>query len=121
MTEGNKQLSQEQREELLETLKVRFEKNGKRHEGLEWAKVQAKFEANNEKLWSLNEMAELGVNQMLLAMMKRRANTFFVIVLRKVQRVAEVFVTIVRLWRQGKKTNQKIVLWIWQLPLALKC
>ena len=56
MTEENKQLSQEQREELLATLKARFEKNRSRHEGLEWATVQAKLEANPEKLWSLNEM-----------------------------------------------------------------
>jgi len=56
MTKKNKQLSLEQCEGLLETLKARFEKNMNRHEGLEWAKVQAKLEANPEKLWSLNEM-----------------------------------------------------------------
>ncbi|WNS76415.1 DUF4256 domain-containing protein [Bacillus sp. DTU_2020_1000418_1_SI_GHA_SEK_038] len=56
MTQGNKELSLEQREELLTALKARFEKNMNRHEGLEWAKVQAKLEANTEKLWSLNEM-----------------------------------------------------------------
>ena len=61
MTETNKkELSLEQREELLETLKARFEKNMHRHEGLEWAKVQAKLEANPEKLWSLNEMERTG-------------------------------------------------------------
>ena len=58
MTKRNKELSLEQREELLRTLKARFEKNMNRHEGLEWAKVQAKLEANTEKLWSLNEMEE---------------------------------------------------------------
>ena len=46
----------EQREELLRALKVRFEENMNRHKGLEWAKIQAKLEANAEKLWSLNEM-----------------------------------------------------------------
>ena len=57
MTESNNtKLSLEQREVLLETLKARFEKNMNRHEGLEWATVQAKLEANPEKLWSLNEM-----------------------------------------------------------------
>jgi len=56
MTTANKELSQEQREELLATLKVRFEKNMNRHEGLEWGNVQAKLEENPEKLWSLNEM-----------------------------------------------------------------
>jgi len=56
MTEKIMELSQEQREELLATLKARFEKNMNRHEGLEWATVQAKLEANPEKLWSLHEM-----------------------------------------------------------------
>src|SRR4030088_2502786 len=54
---GNKKdLSPEQSKELLRALKARFEKNMNRHKGLEWAKVQAKLEANTEKLWSLNEM-----------------------------------------------------------------
>jgi hypothetical protein len=55
-----KELSPEQREELLRALKARFEKNMNRHEGLEWANVQAKLEANAEKLWSLNEMERTG-------------------------------------------------------------
>src|SRR5215207_6409107 len=55
-----KQLSPEQREELLRALKARFEKNMNRHKGLEWAKIQAKLEASPEKLWSLNEMARTG-------------------------------------------------------------
>jgi hypothetical protein len=53
-------VSPEQREELLRVLKVRFEKNMKRHEGLEWAKVQARLEHSAEKLWSLNEMERTG-------------------------------------------------------------
>src|SRR4029079_553284 len=56
----NKKLSSEQREELLKTLKARFEKNMNRHKGLEWAKVQAKLEADAKKLWSLNEMESTG-------------------------------------------------------------
>jgi hypothetical protein len=58
--ERNKELSPEQREELLRALKARFERNMNRHKGLEWAKVQAKLEANTEKLWSLNEMEGTG-------------------------------------------------------------
>ncbi len=57
---NKKELSPEQREELLSVLKARFEKNMNRHKGLEWAKVQAKLEANPEKLWSLNEMERTG-------------------------------------------------------------
>ena len=55
-----KELSPEQREELLKTLKIRFEKNINRHKGLDWAEVQARLEANPEKLWSLNEMERTG-------------------------------------------------------------
>lgn len=53
-------LSLEKREELLGILKIRFEKNMNRHEGLEWHKIQSKLEANIEKLWSLNEMERTG-------------------------------------------------------------
>jgi hypothetical protein len=53
-------LSPEQLNELLNALKTRFEKNLQRHEGIEWAEVQAKLEANPEKLWSLNEMERTG-------------------------------------------------------------
>jgi hypothetical protein len=57
---ARKNLSPEQREELLKALQTRFEKNMNRHKGLEWAKVQAKLEANAEKLWSLHEMERTG-------------------------------------------------------------
>ena len=57
-----KVLSPEQREEILRTLKARFEENMDRHKGLEWALVQKKLEspAGVEKLWSLNEMESSG-------------------------------------------------------------
>jgi Protein of unknown function (DUF4256) len=57
---NKKELLSEQRQELLRALKTRFEKNMNRHKDLEWAKVQAKLEANPEKLWSLNEMERTG-------------------------------------------------------------
>lgn len=60
MKAPEKELSREQREKLLKALKDRFEKNMNRHEGLEWPKVQAKLEANTQKLWSLNEMERTG-------------------------------------------------------------
>ncbi|MBU3142804.1 DUF4256 domain-containing protein [Clostridium sp. CF012] len=56
MKNEKRELSPEQREELLRSLKARFEKNMTRHKGFDWARVQAKLEANTEKLWSLNEM-----------------------------------------------------------------
>ena len=60
MKTTKKKLAAEQREELLRTLKARFEKNMNRHKGLDWAKVQARLEANPDKLWSLSEMESTG-------------------------------------------------------------
>ncbi len=72
-----KQLSPEQRKELLSTLKARFEKNMKRHKGLEWAKVQAKLEADTEKLWSLNEMETTGGEPDVVAFDKKSGEYVF--------------------------------------------
>ncbi len=55
-----KELSTEQRDSLLLTLKARFEKNLRRHAGLGWSAVQAKLVANPGKLWSLSEMERTG-------------------------------------------------------------
>jgi len=60
MKSDKKELSLKQREELLKALKARFEKNLNRHKGLDWAKVRARLEANQEKLWSLSEMERTG-------------------------------------------------------------
>jgi hypothetical protein len=60
MKTNKKELSPKQREELLRTLRDRFEKSMNRHKGLEWAKVQPKLVANTEKLWTLNEMERTG-------------------------------------------------------------
>jgi Protein of unknown function (DUF4256) len=57
---NKKELSREQREQLLRTLKARFEKHTNRHIGLEWAELEAKLEASTEKLWSLSEMEQTG-------------------------------------------------------------
>jgi Protein of unknown function (DUF4256) len=59
-TARKKALSPQQREQLLSASKARFEKNRNRHKGLEWAQVQAKLEADAEKLWSLQEMERTG-------------------------------------------------------------
>src|SRR5580658_3782338 len=60
MKSHKKELSPKQREELLRAWKTRFEKNMNRHKGLAWVKVQARLEANAEKLWSLHEMERTG-------------------------------------------------------------
>lgn len=57
---NKKELSDEQYEQLIKVLKARFEKNINRHEGLKWEKVNAKIEANTEKVWSLYEMEVTG-------------------------------------------------------------
>jgi hypothetical protein len=57
---NGKELSPEQREGLIRALKARFEKNMNRHKGLDWARIQARLEANPEKLRSLNEMESTG-------------------------------------------------------------
>jgi hypothetical protein len=60
MNRNNRELSSEQQKEILKTLKARFEKHLNRHKGVNWAEVQAKLEAQPEKLWSLNEMERTG-------------------------------------------------------------
>lgn len=55
-----KSLSEKHHEELLKTLRARFEKNMNRHPGLAWAQVRARLEAHAEKLWSLHEMEKSG-------------------------------------------------------------
>lgn len=57
---ANTTLSKKQSDEILKTLKTRFEKNMNRHKSLAWAEVQAKLEANADKLWSLHEMDRTG-------------------------------------------------------------
>ncbi|HPG39395.1 MAG TPA: DUF4256 domain-containing protein [bacterium] len=53
-------MEESQKQELLRVVQSRFEKNLRRHAGLDWVKVQARLEANPEKLWSLNEMERTG-------------------------------------------------------------
>ena len=74
---NKKKLASEQRQELLGALKARFEKNMNRHKGLEWAKVQARLEANTEKLWSLNEMERSGGEPDVVGHDKKTGEYFF--------------------------------------------
>jgi hypothetical protein len=77
-TNSNKKgLSPEQRDELLRTLKARFEKNMNRHKGLEWAKVLTKLKANTKKLWSLNEMESTGGEPDVVAHNKKTGEYIF--------------------------------------------
>ena len=60
MKNSKKEISSKQSEELLKTLKARFEKNMVRHKGVEWIKIEAKLKVNSQKLWSLLKMEETG-------------------------------------------------------------
>jgi hypothetical protein len=75
--EMKKKLSAAQREELLKTLKTRFEKNMNRHNGLEWNKVQAKLDANPEKLWILDDMETTGGEPDVVAYDKKTGEYIF--------------------------------------------
>ncbi|RYD30512.1 MAG: DUF4256 family protein, partial [Verrucomicrobiaceae bacterium] len=57
---SNRQLPRKERAELLATLKERFAQNMTRHQGLDWAAVEARLESSPEKLWSLHEMERTG-------------------------------------------------------------
>lgn len=70
-------LSQKQREELLRSLTARFEKNRNRHKDLEWTKLQAKLEANAEKLWSLHEMERTGGEPDVVGLDKKTGEYIF--------------------------------------------
>jgi len=74
---NKKELSPGQGEELLRSLKARFEKNMNRHKGLEWTKIRAKLEANTEKLWSLNEMERTGGEPDIVGHDKKRGEYIF--------------------------------------------
>ncbi|HUZ58086.1 MAG TPA: DUF4256 domain-containing protein [Hanamia sp.] len=73
----NYKLLPKQVEELLSTLKTRFEKNRNRHKAIEWAKVHAKLEMSNEKLWSLNEMEWTGGEPDVVGQDKKTGNYLF--------------------------------------------
>lgn len=60
MKASKQQLTIQQSETLLQTLKTRFAKNTYRHKAIEWGTVQARLLANKAKLWSLNEMEQTG-------------------------------------------------------------
>ena len=78
-TDGSKKaLTPEQREELLEILKTRFEKNMNCHKGVKWADVRARLEAKPEKLWSLSEMERTGGEPDVVGQDKKSSEFLFV-------------------------------------------
>ncbi|RPJ08437.1 MAG: DUF4256 domain-containing protein [Spirochaetaceae bacterium] len=77
MKNSNKKLTPEQCEKLLRILKARFDNYMNRHKGLEWAKIQAKLEANTDKLWSINEMEGTGGEPDVVDYDKKTGEYFF--------------------------------------------
>jgi hypothetical protein len=77
MKNNKKKLSAAQQKELLSILKTRFEKNSNRHKGLDWSKVEARLEANPEKLWSLNEMERTGGEPDVIGLDKKTGEYIF--------------------------------------------
>ena len=75
---NKKILSPTQSETLINTLKARFEKNMNRHKGIPWTNVQAKLEANPEKLWSLNEMERTGGEPDVIGQGKKKGEYTFI-------------------------------------------
>lgn len=73
-----KELSAEQRDNLLETLKTRFEKNMGRHKGIQWADVQERLEAKPAKLWSLDEMEDTDGEPDVIGFDKKTGEYLFV-------------------------------------------
>jgi hypothetical protein len=72
-----KKISSEEREELLKVLKARFDKNMKRHKGIDWAEVEEKLKGRPEKLWSLNEMEKTGGEPDVIAYDKKTGEYIF--------------------------------------------
>lgn len=107
-------LEAEQRQALIETLKIRFERNMARHEGVGWARVQAKLESEPEKLWSLGEMERTGGEPDVIGYgTGRQKSTFLLIARRRVPRAAGAFATIGKRSRRGSNTSQRTTLFRW--------
>jgi len=76
-TTSKKKLSTAERDELLKTLKNRFEKNKNRHKGIDWPNVQTKLEANADKLWTLSEMEKTGGEPDVVGLDKKKGRIRF--------------------------------------------
>ncbi len=116
---SKKELSPQQRGELLKTLKARFEKNLSRHKGLDWAKVQAKLEANADKLWSLNEMERTGGEPDVVGYDKKTGEWIFYDCSEQTPKDRRSFCyDHEAAGGQGKNISPKIPQRIWPLPWA---
>ena len=119
MKTKKKELSPKLREELLAALKSRFEKNMNRHRGLEWAKVQARLEANAERLWSLHEMELTGGEPDVAGQDKKTGEYVFYDCSAESPKGRTSVCYDRDGWNRGKNTSRRITPWIWLRPSAL--
>jgi len=112
-------LSPEQREKLLGALRARFEKNMNRHVGLEWAQVQAKLEANADKLWSLHEMERTGGEPDVVDHDKKAGKFIFYDCSAESPNGRRSVCYDREALESRKEHNQKTAPLVWQLPWVL--
>jgi hypothetical protein len=103
------ELSPKERVELLNILKLRFEKNRHRHKGIEWNTVMAKLQAHPKKLWSLHEMERTGGEPDFIGIDTKTGEYLFFIALKKALKVEEVSVMTTKHSKIEKNINQKTV------------
>jgi hypothetical protein len=109
-----KTLSIKQSDELIDTLKIRFEKNMNRHKGLEWAKVKAKLDKDPGKLWTLNEMERTGGEPDVVGYDKKSGEYIYYDCSEESPNGRRSLCLILKPGRRGKNTNQKEALWEWR-------
>lgn len=112
-------LTGKQASELISGLKQRFEKNMKRHKGIEWEKVRSRLEKSaGSKLWSLSEMELTGGEPDVTGIDKKTGGSFFATVRRRVRKVAEASAMTVRGSNRERSSGRRTRLLIWPLKWA---
>jgi len=89
-----------------------------RHKGLKWAEIEASLKAQTGKLWSLHAMEGTGGEPDVVGQDAKTGEYLFLIVQRKVRKVAQVCVMTAKDWNRGKNTNPKATHSIWLRPWA---
>lgn len=116
---NKKELPKEQGEALIRVLKARFEKNMDRHKGHDWAKIQARLEANTEKLWSLNEMERTGGEPDVVGLDEKTGEYIFYDCSEESPKGRRSVCYDQEALNQGKNISLKIALLIWLPQWAL--
>ena len=116
---ANVTLSKKKREDLLRALQTRFENNMNRHKGLAWAQVEARLETHAGKLWSLSEMERTGGEPDVIAHDKKTGEYIFYDCSEESPKGRRSLCYDREALESGKEKNQRIMLWMWQLPWAL--